>query len=287
LARHVLNALSKREQVAPAKRQENKMSFKHSLAAVSSILALASTACGTGAVVPLTPATMVTCHGGTIRSAAAAALYRGCHLVQGDLTVSASDLTDLASLSQLRHVTGTLRISESSGLDDLSALESLGSVGALEIHHDTDLDDLAGLQGLHEAGRVEVTDNPELRTLNGLQGLSATGRLVLRNNALFTATGLGGLREVGELVVVNNRQLNSLSGLRALTRARSVELAHNPVLYGKDLFPELERLDAPLMLGVNRAISKSAVRALLERTGQMRSSQLALGQDQRRDASTR
>jgi Receptor L domain len=263
------------------------MSFKHSVAVVSSILALASTACGTGAVVPMKLATAVTCHGGTIHHAADAALYSTCNLVQGDLTVSANDLTDLAPLSQLRHVTGTLRISESSGLDDLSGLENLASVGALEIHHDTDLDDLDGLQGLHEARRVEVTDNPELRTLNGLQGLSATGRLVLRNNALFAASGLGGLREVGDLVVVNNRQLNSLSGLRALTRARSINLASNPVLYGKDLFPELKRVDAPLMLDGNRGMSQGDVRALLERTGQERSSRVALDQDRKQYASTR
>lgn len=252
------------------------MSLKSSVAVVSSILALASTACGTRAVVPLTPATTVACQGGAIRSAVDAGLYRTCNLVQGDLTVSAPDLTDLSALSQLRHVTGTLRISESPGLDDLSGLENLASVGALEIHHDTDLDDLAGLESLHQAGRIEVTDNPQLRTLNGLQGLSATGRLVLRNNALFTATGLGGLREVGDLVVIGNRQLNSLSSLRSLTRAHSINLANNPVLQGKDLFPELQRVDAPLMLGKNRSMTKNDVHALLERTGQSRSSQVAL-----------
>jgi Receptor L domain len=263
------------------------MSFKQSVAVVSSILALASTACGTRAVVPLSPAATVTCPGGSIHSAADASNYRACNVVQGDLTVSAADLTDLTALSELRRVTGTLRISESAGLDDLSGLENLGSVGALELHHDTDLDDLTGLEALRKAGRVEVTDNPELTTLNGLQGLTTTGRLVLRNNALFTATGLAGLREVGDLVVVNNHQLNSLSGLRALSHARSVEIARNPVLYGKDLLPELKRLDAPLMLDTNRAISKSDVRALLERTGQVGSSQFALGEARKRDASAR
>jgi Receptor L domain len=263
------------------------MSFKQSVAVVSSLLALASTACGTRAVAPLTPAATVSCHGGTIHSAAEAKNYRACNIVHGDLSVSAADLIDLTALSQLRRITGALRISESPGLDDLSGLENLGSVGALEIHHDTDLDDLAGLEGLHEAGRVEVTDNPELTTLNGLQGLSSTGRLVLRNNALFTATGLTGLREVGELVVVNNHRLNSLSGLNALSHARSVEIAHNPVLYGKNLLPELKRLDAPLVLDANRAISKSDVRALLERTGQSGSSRFALGKDQKLEASAR
>jgi Receptor L domain len=263
------------------------MSLKQSFAVVSSLVALASTACGTRAVVPLSPAATVTCPGGSIHSAADAGNYRACNVVQGDLTVSAADLTDLTALSQLRRITGTLRISESSGLDDLSGLENLTSVGALEIHHDTDLDDLAGLEGLHQAARVEVTDNPELTTLNGLQGLSSTGRLVLRNNALFTANGLAGLREVGDLVVVNNHQLNSLSGLHALNHARSVELTHNPVLYGRDLFPELKRLDAPLTLDANRAISKSDVRAILERTGQVGSSQFALGEDHKRDASAR
>jgi hypothetical protein len=258
------------------------MSLKHSVALLSSILALASTACGTRAVVPLTPANTVACQGGTIRNAADAALYRTCNLVQGDLTVSAPELTDLSSLSELRQVTGTLRISESSGLDDLGGLENLGSVGALEIHDDTDLDDLAGLHGLHEAGRVEVTDNPELRTLNGLQGLSVTGRLVLRNNALFTANGLGGLREVGDLVVESNRRLNSLSSLRSLSRARSINLANNPVLNGKDLFPDLQRVDGPLVLGDNRSMAKSDVKALRERADQTSRSHVALARHESR-----
>jgi len=263
------------------------MSFKQSVAVVSSIFALASTACGTRAVVPLSAAATVTCPGGSIHNAGDAANYRACNLVQGDLTVSAADLSDLTALSALRRVTGTLRISESPALDDLGGLENLSSVGALEVHHDTDLDDLSGLESLRQAGRVEVTDNPELTTLNGLQGLTSTGRLVLRNNALFTANGLAGLREVGDLVVTHNHQLNSLNGLRSLGHARSVEIAQNPVLYGKDLLPQLKRLDAPLVLDANRAISKSDVRALLERTGQVGSSQFALVEARKRDASAR
>jgi hypothetical protein len=73
-----------------------------------------------------------------------------------------------------------------------------------------------------------------------------------------------------------------LSSLRSLTRARSIKLADNPVLYGKDLFPELQRVDAPLMLGKNRSMSKGDVLALLERTSQTRSSQVARVQGESR-----
>ena len=81
--------------------------------------------------------------------------------------------------------------------------------------------------------------------------------------------------------------MNSLSSLSALSHARSVEIAHNPVLYGKNLLPELKHLDAPLVLDANRAISKGDARALLERTGQSGFSQLALRPNQKLEASAR
>jgi hypothetical protein len=247
------------------------MSFKHSIAFVSSIIALSTSACATRQALPLSPANRVTCPGGSIHGAAEAARYSACNIVQGDLTVTAGDLTDLAALSQLRHVTGTLRISDSPALDDLSGLENLSRVGALEIQRDAELDDLAGLEALHSAGRVEVTDNAELRTLDGLQGLSATGRLLLRNNGLYSARGLSELREVGELVVLDNRELNSLTSLGSLRRARSVEIRNNPVLCGAGLLTRLERVEAPLVLQANRGISHGEAQALLERSGELSS----------------
>lgn len=264
------------------------MSFQHSAAIFSSVIALTASACAARTAAPLASAATVTCPGGTIRSAADAGGYRACNIVQGDLTISAADLEDLTALSNLHQVTGTLRISDSPALDDLDGLQNLSSVGALEIHHDTDLDDLAGLENLHTAERIEVTENPELATLAGLQGFTAIERLVVRGNGhLFNANGLGELRAVGTLVVSDNRRLNSLTGLRSLESARSLEIRNNPALCGANLLPNLKRVDTPLVLQANRGISKSEARLLLERTGQAGVSAFALDTDQALETAAR
>lgn len=232
----------------------------------TAIVALAANACAVHDVRPVAnAAAKVSCVGGVVRSAADAALYSACDRVNGDLRISAPELTDLSQLAQLRGVSGKLEISGNSSLDDLSGLEQLEQVGALSIHDNADLDDLAGLSKLRAAASVVISNNGELSTLRGLEGLTRVERLVIDHNGLYQTLGLSNLTEVGDLVVAGNAKLNSLRGLRSLTHARSVEIRNNPRLCALGMLPALARVDHDVTVLENRGLSKPDVRELLGR----------------------
>ena len=230
------------------------------------LVALAANACAAREGRPVVSSlAKLSCVGGVVQSAADAALYGACDRVDGDLRISAPELTDLSALAALRSVSGKLEIAGNSQLDDLSGLEQLEQVGSLSIHDNAELDDLSGLQNLRRATSVVVRENAELGSLRGLEGLTRLDALVIEHNGLYQATGLSSLVEVGSLVVDGNPKLNSLQGLRSLNHARSVEIRNNPRLCALHLLPALARVDHGLTVSQNRGLSMPDVHQLFSR----------------------
>jgi hypothetical protein len=230
------------------------------------VVALAANACAAPGVRPVASAApTLSCVGGVVRNAADAALYGACERVNGDLRISAPELSDLSALADLRSVSGKLEIAGNAALDDLSGLERLEQVGELSIHDNAELDDLSGLENLQATASVSIRDNGELGSLRGLSGLSRVARLTIAHNGLFQTSGLSNLTEVGDLVIENNARLNSLQGLASLVHARSVEIRNNPRLCGRGMLPALARVDQGMTLSQNRGLSQPEVRQLLGR----------------------
>ena len=55
--------------------------------------------------------------------------YPGCNEIEGDVSISGHDITDLNGLSSLEKILGTLRIE---GNDTLQSLEGLGNLSVIE-----------------------------------------------------------------------------------------------------------------------------------------------------------
>lgn len=230
------------------------------------LVAMAANACAAHQAQPVAnPLAKLSCVGGVVQSAADAALYGACERVNGDLRISAPELTDLSALAALRSVSGKLEIAGNSRLDALSGLEQLEQVGSLSIHDNAELDDLSGLQSLHGANRVVISENAELSSLRGLEGLTRLDALVIEHNGLYQTTGLSSLTDVGSLVVDGNPKLNSLQGLRSLNHARSVEIRNNPRLCALHMLPALARVDHELTVSENRGLSMPDLQQLLGR----------------------
>jgi len=238
---------------------------KRSLLQFTAVLvALAANACAApGARPAASAAAKMSCVGGVIRSSADAELYSACERVNGDLSISGSELTDLSAFSGLRSVSGTLEIAGNSELDDLSGLQQLAQVGSLVIR-----------------------DNQELASLRGLERVTRVETLVLEDNGLYQTTGLSNLTEVGSLVIADNAKLNNLQGLRALSRARSVEIRNNPRLCARGMLPSLTHIEREVTLSDNRGLSKRDVHQLLGRIAQ-NSAQPSTGSVARLEASAR
>jgi Receptor L domain len=230
------------------------------------LVALAANACAAPGVRPVESAVAkVSCVGGVVQTAADVALYGACERVNGDLRISAPELSDLSALAGLRSVSGKLEIAGNSALDDLSGLERLEQVGSLSIHDNAELDDLSGLQNLRAAKDVAISGNAELASLHGLEGLTRVDALVIEHNGLYQTTGLSNLSEVGSLIVTDNAKLNSLQGLRSLSHARSVQIRNNPRLCARGMLPALARVDHQLSVSDNRGLSRPDVHQLLGR----------------------
>ncbi|WP_394838657.1 chitobiase/beta-hexosaminidase C-terminal domain-containing protein [Pendulispora rubella] len=124
-----------------------------------------------------------------------------CKEISGDLDISARDVVDLASLSHLTRVGGSLRVhTDAEVLQSMHGLESLTQVGQdlLVIGNPalTNVDGLASLRGI--AGSLKVK-NTDLVQFDGMPRLSTIGSSVVfeDNRALESIAGFASLRDLG------------------------------------------------------------------------------------------
>ena len=124
--------------------------------------------------------------------------HPGCMQIDGGVTISGSDITDLNGLNLIASIGGPLGIWNDNLLSDLSGLNSLTSVGGnFTIQNNVSLTDLSGLNNLHSiGGQLMIISNPVLDTLNGLNQLTSIGGslIIFGNSALTSLKGLNNIK---------------------------------------------------------------------------------------------
>jgi len=147
--------------------------------------------------------------------------YPGCVEIEGPVTISGDDITNLSGLSVLTSFGGELAIGGNNVLPNLTGLNNVISVGGgLWIQSNASLSSLTGLDNLTSSGLLCLMNNDALISLTGLDNLTSIGGelLISGNNALSNLTGLDNVISVGgSLRVQSNASLSSLTGLEALT----------------------------------------------------------------------
>ena len=143
----------------------------------------------------------------------------GVAVIDGDLVIRRSELTNLDLLRCIREITGTLHIYDNDALVDVSGLWWVERLGGDLIVADNDaLVEFDALAKVRETEReqpepsktvnhgIVFIRNASLERIRGLAELERiTGDLVLRSNpALVSLEGLGSLREVGYALAVNH-----------------------------------------------------------------------------------
>lgn len=200
---------------------------------VSAVLGLAANACAAHTARPVV-ASNVVCPGATLRSAAEVESYAACNVVEGDLTIAASDVSDLSALAGLRQVTGTLTISNNSDLDDLSGLDALTQAGRLVIR-ENGIYTARGLEQLSRVGDLVIENNHKLISLAGVSSLTQARSVTIQYNPVLSAMGmLPALADVATPMQIRaNRCLSLGDTERWLARTRqggaSVALAQTGV----------------------------------------------------------
>jgi len=175
-------------------------------------------------------------------------IYPNCTQIEGDVTISGSDITNLNGLSVLTLLRRDLIIAYNPSLTTLTGLDNLTTIGGeLNINHNDNLTNLIGLNNLTFVGEflgrgLVIEFNSHLIDLSGLNALFYIGNYlaISENNELTILTGLDGLTSIdGNLYIENNNSLSSLTGLEKL---HSID-GNILIIYGDSSLISLTGLD--------------------------------------------
>lgn len=163
-----------------------------------------------------------------IESEADLAELDGVRVIEGDVQVNRTSLTDLDAFGCLEEVGGMLTIFGNAELTDLSGLDRLERIGGgFVFSENTAVPDLAGLGSLREIGEIvqvevdgQLVDQPQ-------------GSLVIQDNDAMTGiSGMTSLATIwGALNIRDNDVVEHIDGLRGLrTLGTQFAVTHNPSL---------------------------------------------------------
>jgi hypothetical protein len=159
-----------------------------------------------------------------VRDAGASTPHVGCgeegsaaREVNGDVVIRDAD--DLAALSCVRRITGSLTIENTwaARLDPLASLTEVG--GSLTVRGNSALTSLSGLDSLTTVGGfVSIESNPALTSLSGLEALDTLNKLEITSNPLLTSiTGINGIVKCNSsILIAGNEILTDVSNFDAL-----------------------------------------------------------------------
>jgi hypothetical protein len=177
-----------------------------------------------------------------------------CKTVNGDITVSGADITDLTPLQNIEVINGKLTIQNNPALTSLSGLKNLTSAQHLLIYTNNLLTDLAGLEKLKSvSGATHIRYNQNLVNLKGLDSLAYASTFFITNNDLLTSmTGLGSLETVTDILSVgSNKSLASFTGLSSLTSVSRINIS------GNDTLTDLSGLESLTSVGYQMHVSSN------------------------------
>jgi len=143
--------------------------------------------------------------------------YPYCTEIDGDLTISGTDIEDLRVLRNINHISGSLLIENNPILSSLDGLDNITSInGQVFIRNNIGLINLEGLNSLQSANGITIFNNQSLQTLNGLNSLStisSVGISINKNPSLQDITALLTLQTVVGNISIEESGLESLTGL--------------------------------------------------------------------------
>jgi hypothetical protein len=192
----------------------------------------------------------------------------GAWCVTGDLSIKKTALVDLADLSSLVAVGGTVSVEDNPSLTSLHGLENVRRVMKLSLFRNASLESLGALSRLKTLSSLQVYVNPKLIDLGGLQGVAAISWAEVVNNAGLTSlTGLHSINSVySYLDVRQNPLLADVKGLDAVVSVGNlVQVTDNPKLRG------LEGLGNLASIGSTLRVLRNPLLASLNALGKLTS----------------
>ncbi len=161
--------------------------------------------------------------------------YPTCTEINGDLTISGPDITDLSGLQNLTTILGFLKVQYNLNLSSLNGLENINSISeSLIIRSNSKLVNLFGIRNIETITKsIQIRDNGELGSIEGLSNIESLGyELWIDTNPLLSSlTGLENLNSVNSVLSIkNNVSLNNLLGLSGLSSVSEILIYNNDSL---------------------------------------------------------
>jgi len=206
------------------------------------------------------------CPGGsiTLRTQAEVDAFN-CNYVNGILTITGSDITNLDGLSELISASLGLFIDNNPNLIRAN-LPAFVSTGRMAVRNNTSLESLdmpelqvvssgiaysvgAAFGSIDSYRRLNIIGNPAMTTLN-LPKLARVARQVniIDNDALVNLNGLTGLEECYELNISGNENLETIADFPIFNETFSLNISSNPKL---QTFPAIAALRSVTFLTIN------------------------------------
>lgn len=210
---------------------------------------------------PVTPR----CSGDVILYSQAKVDVFTCPVVDGRLTISGADITNLNTLSSLKKVTHGLNISDNPILTSLESLDALDTVGSLSIYNNASLTDLSGFSSLlliEQGQDMFITNNSSLQSISGFNKLiRGSPMTITRNSKLVSITGFNSLVSAesfanvpAKLIIEENQSLETIGGFRELRIIGDVRITNNPSLLTLDGFSSLKSIDGSLEITNHKSL---------------------------------
>jgi len=160
-------------------------------------------------------------------------LYNGCETIQGDLTITGDDITNLNGLRNVKTITGDLKIWNNTILETLEGLESLETIG----------------------GTLWVRINPSLRNLSGMPEIESVHSIQVEYNKVLESIFAQNLAKIeslsGNLYIGFNQKLEVLNhqvGFNYLTHIGGNLTIRDSHFYTLNQFSQLSQVDGGLLI---------------------------------------
>jgi hypothetical protein len=196
--------------------------------------------------------------------------YPGCKVVNGNVNIISTNITNLDGLRDVTRITGSLNINHNANLASIAGLSSLEQLdGSLNIEDNDNLLTLDGLQKLvRPLQRIRVVYNERLTSIAALSGVTRIYNTlsVGSNPALTSLEGLHNVSAVfGAVSIAQNDIIRDLNGLRRLKQVRwYLHIANNKNLKSLKGMAQMESLDGYLEISGNNALTSISELAQLK-----------------------
>jgi len=192
--------------------------------------------------------------------------FPNCTGIEGDVTISGNDITNLIGLSMLTFFGGDLIVENNISLGSFTGLENVSSIGGdLIINGNNILTSFAGLNNVSSiGGDIVIWGNNGLNNLSGLEGInSINGSLYVGllaqtgNNSLTNLNGLNNISSIsGGLYVESNDVMGGLSGLDNLQDiGGGLYIQDNHALTGLNGLENLSSIGGALFISFNDVLN--------------------------------